>query len=74
MTQPVEPDDVQDIIDAPDSGRLDYQSPAPPTEPSADTSAPWFGYIGLGIAIVAMLLGLASVVVAVLVFIGWTQG
>lgn len=39
----------------------------------APEGAPWFGYIGLGIALVSMLLGVAAVVFAVFWFIGWTR-
>ena len=35
--------------------------------------APWFGYIGLAIAVVSMLIGLAGLVVGVIYFIGWTR-
>ena len=37
-------------------------------------SNPWFGYIGLGIAMVSMVIGLAGIVAAVFFFFRWTQG
>ena len=36
-------------------------------------SNPWFGYIGLGIILVSMVVGLIGVVLAVFFFIRWTQ-
>ncbi|HSZ54832.1 MAG TPA: hypothetical protein VK797_04180 [Tepidisphaeraceae bacterium] len=82
MTQPVEPEPEDEeiidatIVEASDAETLEFQSPAAPAESAdpRDTSSPWFGYIGIGIALVAMLIGLAGVVVAIFVFIGWTQG
>lgn len=38
-------------------------------KPQATEPAPWFGFIGLGIALVAMLLGIAGVVWAVWYFL-----
>jgi hypothetical protein len=51
------------------------QPPEHQTPPSqrAPEGAPWFGYIGLGIALVSMLLGIAAIVFAVFWFIGWTR-
>jgi len=49
---------------------LEYQSqPSPlPGEP-----APWFGYIGFGIVIAAMLLGFAGMVLGALWFVRWAS-
>jgi hypothetical protein len=51
------------------------RQPAPDLLPQTqtDTSTPWFGYIGIGIALVAMVLGLVGVVAGVVLFISWTQ-
>lgn len=45
----------------------------PVGEETDSASNPWFGYIGLGIIIVSMVVGLVGVVVAVFFFIRWTQ-
>ena len=80
MTQPIEPEDEEiidaTVVEAADAETIDYQSPAAPAESDAkrDNTSPWFGYIGIGIALVAMVIGLIGVVAAVIYFIGWTQG
>lgn len=58
--------------DATGSPPLEYQSPQT-TDAPAPQGAPWFGYIGLGIALVSLLIGIAGVVFAVFWFIGWTR-
>lgn len=54
---------------------IGYRTPAaePPDAPR-DEPAPWFGYIGMGIAITAMLVGFAGMVLFILYFLGWSQG
>jgi hypothetical protein len=47
---------------------LDYTSESAPPPERAD-STPFFGYIGLGIAVAAMLVGLAGMVLFVLYFL-----
>jgi hypothetical protein len=84
VTQPVEDEDepVMDdpITDEPIMGEIVENPPAFAPQPEissqrpVDNSSPWFGYIGVGIALVAMLIGLAGVVAAVIYFISWTQG
>jgi hypothetical protein len=82
VTQPLEPEDEEiidaTIVEAADADTIEYQSAAPfapaDGEGDRDNTSPWFGYIGLGIALVAMLIGLAGVVAAIFLFIGWTQG
>lgn len=80
MTQPIQPEDDEiidaTIVEAADADTLEYRSPPAPAESDArhDNSAPWFGYIGFGIALIAMLIGLVGVVAAVFYFISWTQG
>jgi hypothetical protein len=83
VTQPVEDQNepVMDdpIMDEPIMGEIVEDPPAfvPPETSSQrplDNSSPWFGYIGIGIALVSMLLGLVGVVAAVIYFISWTQG
>ena len=50
------------------------QPQAPPPQTSAPSGpAPWFGYIGFGIAIVSMFIGIAGMVYAIIWFIGWTR-
>lgn len=45
-----------------------------PAHPVARADAPsWFGYIGLGIALASLLIGVAGMVLAVFWFIGWTR-
>ena len=79
MTQPIEPEDQEiidaTIVEAADAETIEYRSPASPPESDAkrDSNSPWFGFIGLGIALVAMLIGLIGVVAGVIYFIGWTQ-
>ena len=77
MTQPVEPEDEEiidaTIVEAADAEPLDYRTAAPASEDQRDNTSPWFGYIGIGIALVAMLLGMAGVIAVVVYFIGWTQ-
>lgn len=58
--------------DVADGSPLEYQTPSPANQ-SAPEGTPWFGYIGVGIALVSMLLGIAAVVFAVFWFIGWTR-
>ena len=62
-----ERDDLEQEVD----GAVTSGPAAPQNSPAA--SAPWFGYIGLGITLVAMAVGLAAVVIAVLYFLhgGW---
>jgi hypothetical protein len=61
-----------------------HHDSAPQEEPKRLTSArgdlinrewgespSWFGYIGVGIALASMLLGIAGIVLAVRYFIGW---
>ena len=73
MTEPNEINDDTEIIDAaPEVEPIEYES-APVDVPAADASASWFGYIGAGIVIFSMIIGLVGVVVAVLLFIRWTQ-
>jgi hypothetical protein len=85
VTQPFDPEEPEEqpVIEEIEqeeaqAGTIIEQPAALPASPDPqaqiDDSAPWFGYIGMGIALVAMLLGLAGVVAAVLLFIGWTQG
>ena len=47
---------------------LDYTSASTPKSEPGD-STPFFGYIGLGIAVAAMLVGLAGMVLFVLYFL-----
>lgn len=48
--------------------RLDYTSPSTAKDERADP-APLFGYIGVGIAIAAMLVGFAGMILFVLYFL-----
>jgi formate-dependent nitrite reductase membrane component NrfD len=40
--------------------------------PEWSERAPWFGYIGVGIALAAMLLGIAGMAMAVMYLWRWT--
>jgi hypothetical protein len=51
---------------------LEYRSPLPQASAPPDPPT-WFGYIGLGIAIFSLLIGVAGMVFAVIWFIGWTR-
>jgi len=53
--------------------KLEYRTPDPKSSPAAGP-APLFGYIGVGIAIAAMLVGLAGMIFGVIWFIGWMNG
>lgn len=71
MTRQDEPDEVISASDA-KAQPLENHRPAP--APGALSDGPsWFGFIGLGIALVSLLIGIAGVVVAVIWFIGWTH-
>ena len=48
---------------------LDYRAPEA-SDPQAAEPAPWFGYIGLGIAVAAMLLGFLGMIMAVIWLVG----
>jgi len=61
-------------LQEPDAAPIDYRTPASQPAPPREESAPWFGYIGMGIAIAAMLIGFAGMVLFILYFLGWSQG
>lgn len=55
-----------------ESQPLEYRSP--PQQASAPSDSPtWFGYIGLGIAMFSLLLGVLGMIFAILWFIRWTR-
>ena len=56
----------------PDGTPIDYRTPAAGPAGREDAT-PWFGYIGIGIAIAAMLVGFIGMVLFILYFIGWSQ-
>ena len=71
MTQQDVPGDSSSADPPAESAPLEYQAPAP--DRPAPQATPWFGYIGLGIALVSMLLGIAAVIFAIFWFVGWTR-
>lgn len=61
------PDPAEEVVDA---RQLEYRTPDA-EDPDIAAPAPLFGYIGVGIAMVAMLLGVAGMIIGVVWFIGW---
>jgi len=61
---------IPDVSDSDrlDPQRLDYTNPST-TKSEPEDPTPLFGYIGLGIAVAAMLIGLIGMVLFVLYFI-----
>ena len=52
---------------------LDYRGREEPDATGAEAVS-WFGYIGIGIALAAMLLGIVGMVVAAVYLVNWLRG
>lgn len=72
MTQHDAPNDPPSVEAPAEAQPLEYRSPGPHSSVPSD-SPTWFGYIGLGIALFSLLIGVAGIVFAIVWFIGWTR-